>query len=47
MNLTQDDAIKRGYVFKNNPSVNIFADLNFTLNLAVNTAQYGRVFQDR
>ena len=47
MNLTQEDANKRGYVFKNYPSVNIFTDLNFTLNLAVNTAQYGRVFQDR
>lgn len=47
MNLSESDANKRGYVFKNNPSVNMFADINFSLNLAINTAQYGRVFQDR
>jgi hypothetical protein len=32
---------------KNNPAVKLFSDLNFTLNLAINTAQYGRVFEDR
>lgn len=47
MGLSSGEAKARGYIFKNNPSVNIFADLNLTLNLAVNTAQYGRIFQDR
>ncbi len=47
MGLSSGEAKARGYTFKNNPSVKIFADLNFTLNLAVNTAQYGRTFQDR
>ncbi len=47
MRLQQDEATKRGYVFKNNPKVKIFSDLDFSLNLAINTAQYGRVFQDR
>ena len=41
------EATKRGYTFKNKPTVNIFADLDFKLNLAINTAQLGRVFQDR
>jgi hypothetical protein len=40
-------ALNRGYVLKNNPQVQIFSDMNFKLNLAINTAQYGRVFQDR
>lgn len=47
MNLTQEQANKRGYVFKNKPTVNIFNDLDFGLKLAINTAQYGRVFEDR
>ena len=47
MGLSSDEAKKRGYLLKNNPSVKIFSDLNFTLNLAINTAQYGRVFEDR
>ena len=37
----------RGYVYKSNPQVQIFGDLNFKLNLAIDTAEYGRVFQDR
>ena len=45
MDLTS--AQNRGYVLKNNPQVQLFSDLNFKLNLAINTAQYGRVFQDR
>ena len=47
MGLSEEDAIKRDYVFKNNPNVQIFSDLNLKLNLAINTAQFGRVFQDR
>jgi len=40
-------AKQRGYRFKNNPEIKLFDDLDLTFQLAVNTAQYGRVFEDR
>jgi len=48
-----DEGADRGYEIKNNPQVQVFSpeiypDLaNFKLQHAVNTAQYGRTFQDR
>ena len=40
-------AVSRGYRFRNDPNVQIFEGMDMPLQLAVNTAQYSRVFEDR
>ena len=47
--MDQAEAEDRGYVYEQNPEVKIFGDDggDFKLRLAINTNQFGRVFQDR
>ncbi|GFO22636.1 protein dd3-3-like [Plakobranchus ocellatus] len=44
---SEENAKARGFIVKNNPVVKLFDGVDLDLRLAINTAQFGRVFQDR
>lgn len=45
--MNESTAAQTGFVFKQNPEVSLFPGFDLKLRLAINTHQYGRVFQDR
>jgi len=40
-------AAQRGYRFINNPQIQLFNNVDLKFQLAINTAQLSRVFEDR